>query len=135
MKVRRVVTGHDGDGRAVFVSDEEVDGLRPSLVAGSEFHRLWGGDQTAHFPDDGAPPAQPTYFPPVGGFRFGLFTVAPDGQATAPDDIAAALAEFEDLLPGLASHMEPTAPGMPLPSAGRSTAVPPLVAVPAAFRR
>ena len=112
MKVRRVVTGHDADGRAVFVSDEEVDGLQPSLVPGSEFHRLWGGDETAHFPDDGAPPAQPAYFPPVGGFRFGLFTVAPDGEATVPDDLPAAFAELEDLLPGLAAHMEPGAPGM-----------------------
>ena len=68
---------------------------------------------TRPFPDDGSPPAQPAYFPPIGGFRFGLFTVAPDGEATVPDDpSAAAFAEFEDLLPGLAAHMEPGAPGM-----------------------
>ena len=42
MKVRRVVTGHDRDGKAVFASDEEVDPLTLALMPGAEFHRLWG---------------------------------------------------------------------------------------------
>ncbi len=54
------------------------------------------------------------YFPPVGGFRFGLFSIPPDGGAGAPADLdfEAAMAEFEEKLPGLAGHMEPEAPGM-----------------------
>jgi hypothetical protein len=95
MKVRRVVTGHDGNGKAVFASDEEVDPLTLALLPGAEFHRLWGADQVPAFPGDGRPTAQPSYFPPVGGYRFGLFTGAAHYSTWAvslwlPDRIAAA---------------------------------------------
>lgn len=114
MDVRRVVTGHDADGKAVFVNDEKVPPVRPTLLPGSEFHRLWGGDETPRFPDDGSMPEHTSYFPPVGGFRFGFFTLPPDeGRGVPADlDVAAALAELEQLLPGLAQHMEPDEPGM-----------------------
>ena len=42
MRVRRVVTGHDRNGKAVFASDQEVDPLALALMPGWEFHRLWG---------------------------------------------------------------------------------------------
>ena len=114
MDVRRVVTGHDGDGKAVFVSDTTVAPVTLALLPGSEFHQLWGADTAPQFPDDGARPASPAYFPPLGGYRFGFFTIPPDGGAGAPADldIEAALAEFEEKLPGLAGHMEPADPGM-----------------------
>jgi hypothetical protein len=112
MQVRRVVTGHDADGKAVVASDTVVDGIRPVLVPGNEFHRLWGGDAAPAFPDDGAEPDCRTYFPPVGGFRFGMFTVPQDSARSIPDDISAAFAEFDELLPGLATHLERDAPGM-----------------------
>ena len=83
MRVRRVVTGHDADGKAVVASDTEVDGLRPALTPGSEFHRLWGADEAPHFPDDGTEPEHHAYFPPVGGFRFGLFAVPPGTVSTS----------------------------------------------------
>jgi mannose-6-phosphate isomerase-like protein (cupin superfamily) len=84
MAVRRVVTGHDAAGKAVFVSDDEVVPVTPTLLPGSEF------------------------------VRFGLFTIPPDGGDGAPADldVAAALAELEEQLPGLAGHMEPDDPGM-----------------------
>lgn len=113
MKVRRVVTGHDADGKAVVASDSEVDGFRPAITPGSEFHILWGADQAPQFPDDGSMTPYPMYFPPVGGFRFGIFAVPPGHrQGTPPDDLEAAAAEFEAQLPGLAAYMEPDAPGM-----------------------
>jgi mannose-6-phosphate isomerase-like protein (cupin superfamily) len=114
MDVRRVVTGHDASGKALFVSDEAVAPIVPNLLPGNQFHRLWGGDATPHFPDDGSQPEATQYFPPVGGFRFGFFTIPPDGGAGAPPDLdfAAAMAEFEEKLPGLAGHMEPADPGM-----------------------
>jgi hypothetical protein len=114
MKVRRVVTGHDANGEAVIASDTEVDGFRPALLPGSEFHKLWGGDEAPHFPDDGSASAYQTYFPPVGGFRFGFFVVPPEAEAgaTAPADLDAAIAEFEAGMPGLPGYLEPDAPGM-----------------------
>jgi mannose-6-phosphate isomerase-like protein (cupin superfamily) len=114
MDVRRVVTGHDAHGKATFVSDERVAATTIALSPGSEFHLLWGGDEAPRFPDDGTRPPTTTYFPPVGGYRFGFFTVPPHGSATVPTDldIDAAMAEVEEKLPGLAGHMEPDDPGM-----------------------
>jgi hypothetical protein len=109
-----VVTGHDANGKAVVASDTEIVGLRPALSSGAEFHRLWGADDAPNFPDDGAQPAHHTYFPPVGGFRFGMFAVPPGSGVGAPPpgDVDTALADLEVALPGLASYMEPDAPGM-----------------------
>ena len=75
---------------------------------------LWAGDEAPRFPDDGAPPPPTTYFPPVGGFRFGIFTLPPHGEtAPGPDvDIAAALDELNTALPGMLDYMEPSDPGM-----------------------
>jgi mannose-6-phosphate isomerase-like protein (cupin superfamily) len=113
MGVRRVVTGHDANGAAVFASDEVVEPITVSIIPGMEFFRLWGGDEAARFPDDGSQPRNPAYFPPVGGFRFGLFTVPPDATAMPDDlDVGEALAQLEGRLPGLAGHMEPENPGM-----------------------
>jgi mannose-6-phosphate isomerase-like protein (cupin superfamily) len=114
MDVRRVVTGHDAGGQAIFVGDEQVAPVTLALLPGSEFHRVWGADSTRSFPDDGSRPDAVAYFPPVGGFRFGFFTIPPDGGAGAPADldIEAAFAEFDQKLPGMAKHLEPADPGM-----------------------
>src|SRR6185436_8160560 len=113
MNVRRVVTGHNKAGKAIFVSDAEVEPITTALMHGSEFHRLWGNDRTPVFPDDGSPSAQPTYFPLVGGFRFGMFSLPPGSHVRPPiADRDAAFREVEEKLPGLLKHMEPGAPGM-----------------------
>ncbi len=113
MGIRRVVTGHDAAGNAVFASDEVVEPDTLQLVPGAEFFQLWGSDEKMSFPDDGSRPAVPTYFPGPNGFRFGVFTVAPDAAVFTEDlDIEAALVEMEEKLPGMAAHMEPDNPGM-----------------------
>jgi mannose-6-phosphate isomerase-like protein (cupin superfamily) len=113
MKVRRVVTGHSADGQAIFASDDEVDAITLELLPGYEFHRMWGADEAPTFPGDGRQPSGDAYFPPLGGFRFGLFTVAPESTVLADDvDVMAALTEMEQALPGMAAHMEPDEPGM-----------------------
>ena len=113
MEFRRVVTGHR-NGKAVFASDEVVGPLCLAMSPGAEFFRLWGGDQAPTFPDDGSQTPQPMYFPAVGGYRFGVFTVPAAGSVEMAEDldIEAGLAEFEEKLPGLISHMEPDNPGM-----------------------
>ena len=114
MDVRRVVTGHDADGKAVFVSDGTVAPITTALMPGTEFHVLWSADEAPSFPDAGDDPTLTTYFPTVGGFRFGHFTLPPEGSAELPPDldIGAAIAELDGQLPGLMAHMEPDAPGM-----------------------
>ena len=111
--VRRVVTGQRPDGKSVFVSDDKVEATTVSLAPGMEFHLMWGADATPALPTDGVEPSHPAYFPPAGGYRFGFFTVPPEGGELPADlDVAAALAEMEQKLPGMASHMEPDNPGM-----------------------
>jgi mannose-6-phosphate isomerase-like protein (cupin superfamily) len=114
MDVRRVVTGHSADGRAVFVSDELVAPVAPTLAPGTEFHRLWGADRKASFPDDGSKPNAELYFPSVNGFRFAFFTIPPNRDAGTPSniDVAEAQEEFRTILPGLAEHLEIKHPGM-----------------------
>ncbi len=113
MDVRRVVTGHDADGKAVFVSDERVAPFVPAFSPRSSFHLLWGADEAPRFPDRGVPSPTTSYFPPVGGFRFNLFTLPPDGDDVPPGvDLAAAFREMQEALPGLTDHLEPDAPGM-----------------------
>ena len=103
MNVRRVVTGRTPEGKSVFASDTAVPPITLDLLPGAEVHRLWGSHVPVQLPADGSPPAIPQYFPPLGGFRFGLFTVGPDAATLPPDlDIPAAFAEIQQKLPGLA---------------------------------
>ncbi|MFI5035622.1 MAG: cupin domain-containing protein [Acidimicrobiales bacterium] len=114
MEIRRVATGHDAQGRAVFVSDEAVAPVTLALVPGWEFHRLWGADARPRFPDDGHRPDAPLYFPPLEGFRFAVFTIPPDGGQGVPADLdlEGAIAEFQQKVPGMAEHLETEHPGM-----------------------
>jgi mannose-6-phosphate isomerase-like protein (cupin superfamily) len=113
MNVRRVVTGHDASGKSVFVSDEPVAPVIPMLMPSAEFHRLWGGDDTPKFPDDGAMPKHHSYFPPIGGFRFGMFSVPPDTtEPPANLDVHAGLDDMEAKLPGLLRYLDQSDPGM-----------------------
>lgn len=113
MNVRRVVTGKTADGKSVFVSDESVLPIIAAISPGSEFHSIWGSDTVTRLPQSGTKPAFMQWFPPAGGYRFGFFTVPPANTA-APQvaDVGAAIAEFEQKLPGLMGHMEPDHPGM-----------------------
>ncbi len=114
MKVRRVVTGHR-DGKATVVSDSQVDGTRLNMLPGPEYHYLWSADDAPTFPDDGAEIPSALWFPPVGGFRFAMFTVAPLTTAL-PEDFnrETAMTELEETLPGMVSqaNMETENPGM-----------------------
>jgi mannose-6-phosphate isomerase-like protein (cupin superfamily) len=114
MDARRVVTGHDAQGKAIFASDEIVAPVTVDLLPGSEFHTLWGTDSPSSFPDDGSKPSAPRYFPPLEGHRFALFTVPPHAGAglTEDLDVGAAFAEFQQKLPGLADYVELDNPGM-----------------------
>jgi quercetin dioxygenase-like cupin family protein len=115
MRIRRVVTGHDDRGRAVFVDDREVEPITVSMMPGAEFYRLWGGNEPPSFPDDGGPRPTDPFFPPVGGYRFLVFELPPENRQSAAPAVAnvqAALAELEQRLPGVAAYLEPGGTGM-----------------------
>ena len=74
---------------------------------------MWGGDRTPQFPDHGSMPEFRTYFPPVGGFRFGMFSVPPESTAAPSDvDLEAGIVDAEATLPGLLRYLDQTDPGM-----------------------
>ena len=114
MSVRRVVTGHDASGKSVFASDETVEPDSPISMPSAAFHQLWGGDSAPQVPDDGSMPDWHTYFPPVGGFRFGMLTIPPQTSAGELEFLNAeeAVADIEAKLPGLLRYMDPSDPGM-----------------------
>src|SRR5215472_3350536 len=100
MHIRRVVTGQTETGKSVFISDERVEPAAPRLLAGAEFHEIWGSDTPVALPTGGAEPPTAQYFPPPDGFRFRVFTLGPAAAAPPPDlDVPTALREVEELLP------------------------------------
>ncbi len=117
--VRRVVTGHDGDGRSVFVSDAEVAPITFSMSPDGGFHLLWSADELPQFPSDGIDPYDKGqarhFFPPgPGAFRFNIFTLPPDrsGSDLADLDPKAVVAEANAKVPGILSANDPDEPGM-----------------------
>src|SRR5258708_24598875 len=83
MQVRRVITGHDAEGRAVFVRDQQVDAIPiPGL---GELAFLWSADEPATYPNAGDNPAAPGIFPPVGGIRFTMATYSPEFDVVAAE--------------------------------------------------
>src|SRR4051794_25287549 len=111
--VRRVVTGHSPDGKAVFVSDEKVGAVPMGQRSDGGFHQLWGGDEAPTFPDDGRRPAQGAFFPPVGGYRFLVVTMPPSAsRPVAQGNPETARSDADQRFPGLSAHMERDNPGM-----------------------
>ena len=113
MQVRRVVTGQNAEGKAVFVEDGPVEAKAVALTPGTVFHQVWGSDHSVGLPTDGQQPPWTTFFPPADGFRFLVWTAGPE-SATIPDDldISTAISELQERLPGLADFNEPENPGM-----------------------
>jgi mannose-6-phosphate isomerase-like protein (cupin superfamily) len=113
MKVRRVVTGHDCQGRARVVDDRDVEPITSELMPGCAAYRLWGRDERPTFPDDGSPRPAEAYYPPRDGSRF-MINTFPPGELVVPADLdrAAALADLERQMPGAMAPMDPDVPGM-----------------------
>jgi uncharacterized cupin superfamily protein len=85
----------------------------------SELALIWSGDEAPRFPLSGERPKTPVYFPTLGGYRFVIFTVPPEGEAAAaqarltPEAAAEGLARLEAHLgTGLFDAMEADHPGM-----------------------
>ena len=117
MEIRRVVTGHDAQGKAVVASDEMVVPATVSLTPGWAHHQMWGADATAivsrrRFAAGGAVCLSS---PAPGWLPLQVLHRA----ARRADDLArghrlraARSRSSRAKLPGLAEHLEPEAPGM-----------------------
>jgi hypothetical protein len=107
VKIRRVATGHNSDGKSVFSVVDEVEGLSLDLFPGWQFFDIWGGDEIPHFPDAGAKPPKGLYFPPVNGFRFSFSLIPPETLARPADlDVDKAREQANALAPGMAGEIE-----------------------------
>ena len=95
-----MVTGHTAEGRAIITSDTEVEATVVGAL-GSATTVLWGRDDVAEFPDDGAQPVRETVFPPPGGCGIAVLEIAVGGE------------DFDDFVhTQLAPWADPEVPGM-----------------------
>ena len=113
MKVRRVVTGHNAEGKSIVASDTGEEGTTALLFPGMDIHMLWGADAIPTVPGDNAEPSCVNYYPAAGGFRFGLFTVPPatDIELTE-DEMQRGRAELEAKWPDMLAVIDPDDPRM-----------------------
>ncbi len=115
MKVRRVVTGHDARGKAVFVADGAPPVAREFAHPAGFFQALvWSTPPYPTAPGEGDPtPFARTLHPEPGGTRLVVVSFPPDAVMRAPGfDAAAAASERLRHLPGIVERMEPDNPGM-----------------------
>jgi hypothetical protein len=116
MDIRRVVTGHTSDGKATFIEDgspprtrdfESIPGMRATLA--------WATDHGDRVSRDGMDPTPgvTSFVPDPGSTRLIVMQFPPDSVYGSPDfDPSSAGAENLEIVPGLAEHFEPDAPGM-----------------------
>lgn len=106
--VRRVVTGHDGAGRAVVASDADVPPMETAMP-GFDTYDIWGADQELTFPDRGEKPSYSDFFPPRGGFRYVMFRIAPRAM---PTEVSAGSGESNMAASAMVEIMAHEKPGM-----------------------
>ncbi|MES2482642.1 MAG: cupin domain-containing protein [Pseudomonadota bacterium] len=110
-QIRRVVTGHDANGRAVFASDAappRTDVFRS--IPGMVSRLVWSTPGRPTVPFDGKDPTGTlsAMVPTPGQSRFLVITFPPDSVYGAPSfNPAAAAAENLRVSPGLAERFEP----------------------------
>lgn len=115
MKIRRIVTGHDADGKSVFVSDGETPRAHSFRhFPGHAAAQVWSADAPPVVPHgDGDPTAaRGSLLPPAGGNSLLLVDFPPDAVMGGAADPAAGFADLAAALPGLMETFEPAAPGM-----------------------
>lgn len=114
MKIKRIVTGHDAEGKSVFLSESDAPRAAAfQSIPGHAFAQVWATAPDAALP---APHGDPTLargslLPAPGGSSFLVVTFPPDAVMAGVDGTAAG-AELAPALPGLIETFEPDSPGM-----------------------
>jgi hypothetical protein len=111
--IRRIISGHDADGKAGIVSDEFVDPVSIGALPGASFQMIWGTNDIPVVGSREEDPAFNPYFPGPGGVRIVLFRCPPDSASAAPQgDPEALMQEAGRLLPGALQAIAPDDEGM-----------------------
>lgn len=116
MKIRRIVTGHDGQGKSILVSDGAAPREKDfQSIPGHGFAQVWSTAPGATVPHRAGDPTDGggSLVPGPGGTSLLVVAFPPDAVMMSPSfDGAAAGAELASALPGLIECFEPDAPGM-----------------------
>ncbi|MFX0580441.1 hypothetical protein [Nocardia nepalensis] len=110
MGIRRVVTGHDTNGKAVVVSDAEI------APSGHGPDTIWAADTPPTFPDAGAPPEfEGPLIPLPGGVHVMRLVFPPrfdpDDWAAPTDPVQAAAAAMAQMTASVSVVDDPNPPG------------------------
>jgi hypothetical protein len=108
MEIRRVVTGHDAAGNAVFVADEAIVPKQLALFPGMETYELWSTEGPRAVPREGPLPRVPRDFPGEDGSVFPHLRLPPAPEPRglpAGPELAAGLGEMQAKLPDLPEHL------------------------------
>lgn len=112
VNVRRVVTGVR-NGKAMFLSDNEVQSYNFKSVPGFAQAAIWSTETAAKIGGEIAPEAAITVLPPIGGTRLLVVTFPPDAVMMSPSfSPEAAGAEYGEVFRDFAACFERDAPGM-----------------------
>ena len=116
MVIRRIVTGHNADGKSVIIVDEAAPRAHTYAFTPGMFSALvWATPSILSLPSNGDDPtvAVTSYVPEPGATRLIVNRFPPDSVVTGPGyDVVAAAREQLEMSPGLGEKFEPDAPGM-----------------------
>jgi hypothetical protein len=116
MKIRRIVTGRNGDGKSCFVAQHAPPRSHDfAHIAGMHVSQVWSTPPLPVIPADFSDPTitQLSLVPARGGTQFLMVAFPPDTVMQSPAfDAAAAGAENLEHVPGLAQLFEAEHPGM-----------------------
>ncbi|HEY1698133.1 MAG TPA: cupin domain-containing protein [Trebonia sp.] len=121
LQIKRVVTGVTSEGKSIPYEDAVLKPVELAVMPGVQMFQTWGTEGPVTAPVTDPAPNNPTFFPGLGGTRFGLFRLPPESAepvagaepaVEAEAALAAQVAEAEEKVPGLLGIFEPDAPGM-----------------------
>jgi hypothetical protein len=113
--MKRVVTGHNQEGKSIVVSaGEPIHQNTFANLPGLSLKEIWATDADPRLPLNGADPTadMEQYIAPLGGTRFRIEHYPPDAQlaelaAKGAIDLARAGEEFAEAMPDIAAVLEP----------------------------
>lgn len=106
---RRIVTGHDADGKAILLTDAAIETYMIGGENGAKFHEIWSTEQTPIItPEPQAAQNGLVLAPPKGGTRIRVIDFPPEGDAIRNMTKEEAFEHFKSMAGGYA--FDPDAP-------------------------
>ena len=113
MNIRQIVTGHDQQGNAIFLAENEVPPVEVAMIPGYKTFELWSTEGERQVPHTGPLPGVPSYFPQKNGVVFRMLVLPPAQEGGMTVEVSDdAVGEMAAKLPGFIEHLELDNPGM-----------------------